>query len=72
MILFFFGLYYMAMEFYQMVKLGIKAYFDSMWNFMDLASYSATLVITPCYLFRIGLGDGAFVPALVSARALDG
>lgn len=65
-IIFLFGLYFMCLEAVQLVKLGAAAYFDSFWNFVDLASYAAAMVLAPCVLARYGMQDGGFVYALVS------
>lgn len=65
-IIFLFGLYFMALEAVQLFKLGAAAYFDSFWNFVDLASYAAAMVLAPCVLARYGMQDGGFVYALVS------
>ncbi len=36
-LVFFFAVAYMAVEVMQLLKLGVRAYFDSFWNFLDLA-----------------------------------
>ncbi len=36
-LVFFFAIGFMCVELIQLFKLGIKAYFDSFWNFLDLA-----------------------------------
>ncbi len=64
-IIFFYALYFIVMEGIQLRKLGMAAYFGSFWNFLDLASYTAALVITPSVVLRFGLQNGGFVYALV-------
>jgi hypothetical protein len=38
----------------------------SFWNFIDLLSYGANLVIMPCVLFRYNIDQREFVPPMVS------
>eukprot|EP00798_Chlamydomonas_sp_ICE-L_P021486 gene21486-28462_t len=42
-IIFCFGLYYLVLEAYQLRKLGIVPYFSSLWNLIDVASYSVII-----------------------------
>jgi hypothetical protein len=69
-VLFFFGLRYLILEGYQMTKVGFFAYFNSVWNFVDIISYGATLVITPCHLFRYQISHGQAIPALIAVEIL--
>lgn len=66
MVLFLYGLYYFCLEVSQLRSMGFRSYFMSFWNFMDIASYLANLIICPCYIFRVGLGPGGFTPVRLS------
>lgn len=65
--MFFFGSYFLSLEGLQLIKLGASDYFSSFWNFMDLFSYAASMVIPPCVLLRFQMGDQGFVYPLVSS-----
>ncbi|MEW5305080.1 MAG: hypothetical protein WDW36_007644 [Sanguina aurantia] len=69
-VLFLYGLYYFCLEVSQLRSMGFRSYFMSFWNFMDVASYVANLIICPCYIFRYGLGPGGFTPVLVSLEVI--
>ena len=60
-----YGIYFLAMEGIQLLKLGAAAYFDSFWNFVDLASFFIAIMIPPFVLLRIGLTENGYVPAMV-------
>lgn len=64
-IVFLYGAYFMSMEGLQLFKLGIYAYFDSFWNFVDLASFAMAMMIPPFVLLRIGLTSNGYVPIMV-------
>ena len=66
-IIFFYSLYFMWMEFSQLLKLGFMDYFGSFWNVVELVGHAATLVISPCVLCRYGLNEGGFIQPLVSS-----
>jgi hypothetical protein len=66
---FLYGAYFLAMEGLQLFKLGLTAYFDSFWNFVDLASFVMAMMIPPFVLFRIGLTANGYVPIMVSGKA---
>eukprot|EP00798_Chlamydomonas_sp_ICE-L_P018926 gene18926-25491_t len=69
-IIFFFGLYYLALEVIQMVKLGLRAYFDSGWNVMDIVGYSICLVLAPCEILRYGVAYSDFMWPLVAVQTV--
>ena len=63
--MFLFGSYFLFMEGLQLIQLGPSAYFDSFWNFIDIASYCIAMMIPPFALLRIGLTENGYVPAMV-------
>jgi hypothetical protein len=69
-ILWIFGFRYIILEGYQMNKVGIVAYFNSIWNFVDIISYGATLVITPCHIMRYQIGRAQAIPALIAVEVI--
>ncbi|GAX75027.1 hypothetical protein CEUSTIGMA_g2473.t1 [Chlamydomonas eustigma] len=69
-IVFFYGVYYMVQEAEQLYKLGPMAYFTNFWNFLDIAGYAMAIGIPPFVLFRVGLNEDGYIPALVAVEAI--
>lgn len=65
-IIFFYSCWFMNIKLTQLATLGVKQFFVSFWNVMDLMAYTIATIIPPCVLFRVGMNDGGFVYPLVS------